>query len=464
MGRMKLPCFDGRMENYDKWETEWAAFAEEEGLSGALGDCRDANMPDSSVFVVGKDAAGKLQAAAVKTNKRAMAYLALAFDTMRLLLLIIKAKSDDWPEGEAWKVMQFLRKKYCPDRVGLWKMIVKEEAVDECEDEAEDKCEEAVDECEDEAEEEREEAEEECEEAVDECEDEAEDKCEEAVDELNDLHAEEEVCNEDDESEEATEERKEAATEEHKEAATEERKEAAAEECEEAEDEAVESNAEKEVAEEEEKVADEEEEVRHENEVKEEYCEAEVRHENEDQSEEETNKNVEEKVAEEEQKEDHEESNAEKEVAEEEEKVADEEEEVRHENEVKEEYCEEEVRHENEEYCEEEVRPENEVLENGEGHWMLVARARRSGREAKAIMRKAVKMKKNVGCVRVQSHNGRVSEVSCENCTHTAIAAKQKGCYTQRDSGGVWTTPEMSGQGSRWDTEGMYEGENTAVI
>ena len=73
MGRMKLPCFDGHAENYDKWETEWAAFAEEEDLSGALGDCRDSNMPDSSVFVVGKDAAGKLQAAAVKMNKRAMA-------------------------------------------------------------------------------------------------------------------------------------------------------------------------------------------------------------------------------------------------------------------------------------------------------------------------------------------------------------------------------------------------------
>ena len=54
-----------------------------------------------------------------------------------------------------------------------------------------------------------------------------------------------------------------------------------------------------------------------------------------------------------------------------------------------------------------------------------------------------------------------MSEVSCENCTHTAIAAKNKGCYTQRDSGGVWTTPEMSGQGSH---QGMYEGENTAVI
>jgi len=61
-----------------------------------------------------------------------------------------------------------------------------------------------------------------------------------------------------------------------------------------------------------------------------------------------------------------------------------------------------------------------------------------------------------------------LSEVSCENCTHTAIATKKKrvykGCNTQRDSGGVWTTPEMSGQGSRWDTKGMYENENTAVI
>jgi len=42
-----------------------------------------------------------------------------------------------------------------------------------------------------------------------------------------------------------------------------------------------------------------------------------------------------------------------------------------------------------------------------------------------------------------------------------------KGCYTQRDSGGVWTTPEMSGQGLHhgyWDSKGMYEDENTVII
>jgi len=88
-----------------------------------------------------------------------------------------------------------------------------------------------------------------------------------------------------------------------------------------------------------------------------------------------------------------------------------------------------------------------------EGQWVLVEK--QSVRASKAVMKKAAKKKmkdKNVGCARVQSHNGRVSEVSCENCTHAAAAPKNKklykGGYTQRDSGVVWTTPEMSGHSS----------------
>ena len=60
-GKRKLPSLDGLAENYDKWKIKWAAFAEVEGLSDALGDCMDPNMPESSVSVLGKDAAGKLQ-------------------------------------------------------------------------------------------------------------------------------------------------------------------------------------------------------------------------------------------------------------------------------------------------------------------------------------------------------------------------------------------------------------------
>jgi len=94
---MNLPSFDGCVENYDRWEIDWAAFAEEKGLCGALGVCRDPNMPDSVVFVLGKDVAGKLQVAAVKTNNRAMTYLALAFNNMKLLRLVTKAnRTSGW--------------------------------------------------------------------------------------------------------------------------------------------------------------------------------------------------------------------------------------------------------------------------------------------------------------------------------------------------------------------------------
>jgi len=47
---------------------------------------------------------------------------------MKLLRLVTNAKSDEWLEGEAWKVMQFLMKKYCTidlqARVELRKRLV----------------------------------------------------------------------------------------------------------------------------------------------------------------------------------------------------------------------------------------------------------------------------------------------------------------------------------------------------
>jgi len=50
-------------------------------------------------------------------NKKAMAYLVLAFDNMKLLRLITRAKSDEQLEGKALKVMQFLTKKYSPNNL-----------------------------------------------------------------------------------------------------------------------------------------------------------------------------------------------------------------------------------------------------------------------------------------------------------------------------------------------------------
>ena len=96
-----------------------------------------------------------------------------------------------------------------------------------------------------------------------------------------------------------------------------------------------------------------------------------------------------------------------------------------------------------------------------EGEWTLAVK--QPGRALKAIKKKTVKKKKdkkkkkkehkNKKCVRVQSHNGRVSEVSCENCTHTAIAAQKnlsKVCFIQRDISGIGLHHE-----SCWDCNGI---------
>ena len=71
------------------------------------------------------------------------------------------------------------------------------------------------------------------------------------------------------------------------------------------------------------------------------------------------------------------------------------------------------------------------------GQWVL--ESKQCGRASKAVMRRAFKNKmkdKIVGCARVQSHNGSVSEVSCENCTHAAIAARKKCFYTHTQTVG----------------------------
>jgi hypothetical protein len=46
-----------------------------------------------------------------------MTYFALECKTMQRLILITKAKTEDWPGGKAWKVKKSLLEKYRPDDV-----------------------------------------------------------------------------------------------------------------------------------------------------------------------------------------------------------------------------------------------------------------------------------------------------------------------------------------------------------
>jgi hypothetical protein len=116
--KYKVPMFDGRADSFDLWEIQWNAFAEVENITEALGTKLNADMPQNSKHILNlvedKD---KKMIVARKANKRDMAYYALAFKTMKLLRLMTKAKADEWPGGEAWRVKKALMAKYRPDDV-----------------------------------------------------------------------------------------------------------------------------------------------------------------------------------------------------------------------------------------------------------------------------------------------------------------------------------------------------------
>ena len=68
-----------------------------------------------------------------------------------------------------------------------------------------------------------------------------------------------------------------------------------------------------------------------------------------------------------------------------------------------------------------------------------------------------------------------MAEVSCENCTCTAVVGQKnlsKDCYIQRDIGGIglhhglwWDFNGISSHhGFWWDYKGIYEDENTIII
>jgi hypothetical protein len=116
--KSKVPMFDGRAESFNRWEIQWNAFAEVEHITEALGTKLNVDMPQNSKHILNPvEDKDKKMIVTSKANKRAMAYYALAFKTMKLLRLITKAKTDEWPGGEAWRVKKALMAKYRPDDV-----------------------------------------------------------------------------------------------------------------------------------------------------------------------------------------------------------------------------------------------------------------------------------------------------------------------------------------------------------
>jgi hypothetical protein len=115
-GKARVPTVDGNIESYEEFEMQWNAFAQVEGFSDALMAEGHPDMPTDYKTAIPDDGQGqgKKEAIAKKENAKAVAYYTLAFKSVRLRAMINKAKMEEWPGGEAWKINDELIKKYRP--------------------------------------------------------------------------------------------------------------------------------------------------------------------------------------------------------------------------------------------------------------------------------------------------------------------------------------------------------------
>lgn len=103
------------------------AFASVQGFEAALFEVAEPDVPESETAAHVPDEEGDRQIAAKKRNSLAVANLTMAFQTDALMGLVYKAIDEDFPAGQAWKIVAALKRQYMPynriSRVELRKSI-----------------------------------------------------------------------------------------------------------------------------------------------------------------------------------------------------------------------------------------------------------------------------------------------------------------------------------------------------
>jgi hypothetical protein len=125
---VRMPTFSGTEGEFQIFWARYRAYAEVHDFAQAL--VFDPDMPSSNAILIDIDTAeGKLQKAAVKRNKIAMANFTMAFTSEGTMSLIYQAETRAWPNGLASLVTDALKAKYMPQdnvtRVELRQMLNK---------------------------------------------------------------------------------------------------------------------------------------------------------------------------------------------------------------------------------------------------------------------------------------------------------------------------------------------------
>jgi hypothetical protein len=120
---VKMPLFNGDKGMFAVFWIRFEGYAVVKDLdfNDAIAENLDPNLPATDATVIDLAAqAGRLQAAAKKKNKIAVASMTMAFTTQGLLAMILNSMRTAWPNGLAHSVRQQLFREYRPTDIVAW--------------------------------------------------------------------------------------------------------------------------------------------------------------------------------------------------------------------------------------------------------------------------------------------------------------------------------------------------------
>ena len=109
---MQVPLIGGTPKHFSLFWTKFKSFAGMKGFQKALKESVEADLTTSKEVEVEE---GSNADKAHNRNLDAMTYLMMAFTTESNMTMIMRAQTDDWPSGLAWKVVKELLEKYKPN-------------------------------------------------------------------------------------------------------------------------------------------------------------------------------------------------------------------------------------------------------------------------------------------------------------------------------------------------------------
>ena len=114
---LTLPTFNGNDKKFFVWWTRFQAYAVIFGFKKALTDEDDKVRPPSEdTELDATTTEGHEMQAAKERNELAMACLTLAFTSDRLMGLVYRSYTKEWPHGLAKRLVELLLRRYQPHR------------------------------------------------------------------------------------------------------------------------------------------------------------------------------------------------------------------------------------------------------------------------------------------------------------------------------------------------------------